>query len=139
MIREEKEGKKFLDQRSLLPKYIYLHEGKTYLDPRKLCEKLGLSFEYVRKNFTKGKSGQFVRKFNIIKVTDGKKVVYKNGKFVIDLEKFSKQFHLSKKDVLKAINQNGSYQKIITINRTSQYDFILSYVVDGKRYPAEII
>jgi len=112
MIREEKEGKKFLDQRSLLPKYIYLHEGKTYLDPRKLCEKLGLSFEYVRKNFTKGKSGQFVRKFNIIKVTDGKK---------------------------KAINQNGSYQKIITINRTSQYDFILSYVVDGKRYPAEII
>jgi len=126
--------KKFIDKRRFNIKYIYLFNNGAYTDAKTLCEKLGLSYRHCVNTMAK-ENDIYTKKINISVVKEGRKNIYRNGKFPIDLDKFCKQFGLLKKEVTTAIKETGTYINDITITRSKNYNIKLTYLIQGKEYP----
>jgi len=135
-MAKAKEEKEFIDKRGLNPKYIYLFEGKSYRNPNKLCESLGISYIRFRRVMNEN-NNIYENKINITKQKNGKEVIYKNGKFTIQFDEFCVKFKLNKKEVKESIKNTGSFQRLIEITRHQDYTVALGYVVNGVRYPVQ--
>jgi len=133
MNKSNKE-KKIFDKRRFNITYIYVYDGFAYTNAKKLCEKLGISYKHCI-NTMSNEDNIYTKKINIKVTKEGRKNIYKNGKFIIDLNLFCKQFGLKENIVKKDIKQKGYYLKLITIKRHQKYDIKLTYVINGKKYP----